>query len=324
MHPGKKRAILVLGMHRSGTSAVAGAAHLLGAEPPKFMVPAAADNPSGFFEAITVLGVNDWILRAGGSTWFDCLNFGPDSLPPRSRDTGQALVNFSLIGEFENASLLLLKDPRLCLLLDYWLPVLRGTSITPAALLVLRDPHEVVASLMQRDHCPAAFTAALWLRYMFAAEHATRDCSRSFIRYEALLGDWRTCVARAAAQAEVQWRVGFDAVATQMQRFLDVGLRHHRSAAVPPAPPGTLAALMEDAYRALLAIAEDDGDTQRGRLDRLRATFTAWCRRDGASFAARALEGHELLRQPAQAIPPGWEELAETLALKTRGQPGPV
>jgi hypothetical protein len=74
----------------------------------------------------------------------------------------------------------------------------------------------------------------------------------------------------------------------------------------------------------LLAIAEDDGDTQRGRLDRLRATFTAWCRRDGASFAARALEGHELLRQPAQAIPPGWEELAETLALKTRGQPGPV
>ncbi len=324
MHPGEKRAVLVLGMHRSGTSAVAGAAHLLGAEPPKFMIPAAADNPSGFFEAITVLGVNDWILKAGGSTWFDCLNFDPDSLPPRSRDTGQALVNFSLIGEFENASLLLLKDPRLCLLLDYWLPVLRGTSITPAALLVLRDPHEVVASLMQRDHCPAAFTAALWLRYMFAAEHATRDCSRSFIRYDALLGDWRTCMARAAAQAGVQWR----ALSMRSRRRCsgsstsDCGIIAARRC--PPAPPGSSRRLDG---RGLSSVACDRGGRRRRtarRLDGLRATFTAWCRRDGASFAARALEGHELLRQPAQAIPAGWEELAETLALKTRGQPGPV
>src|SRR5579871_1700721 len=111
MEPDAKRAVLVLGMHRSGTSAVAGVAHLLGAEAPKHMIPAATDNPSGFFEAIIVLGVNDWILTAGGSTWFDCLNFDPDSLPPRTRSTGIALVNLSLIGEFKDASLLLLKDP---------------------------------------------------------------------------------------------------------------------------------------------------------------------------------------------------------------------
>lgn len=324
MVTGEKRAVLVLGMHRSGTSAVAGAVHLLGAEPPKHLIPAAADNPSGFFEAATVLGVNDWILKAGGSTWFDCLGFDPDSLPPRSRGTGLALVNFALINEFQTASLLLLKDPRLCLLLDYWLPVLQATSITPAALLVLRDPHEVVASLMQRDQCPAAFTAALWLRHMLAAEHATRDCPRSFIRYDELLGDWRTSMARAAAHAGLRWPIAFDAVAMQMQRFLDAGLRHHRSAVASPAPPGSLAALMDQAYRALLAIAEDDGDAQRRRLDGLRANFTAWCRRDGASLTARALEGHELLQQPAHPIPPAWEDRAEALALKAGGPAAPV
>jgi len=84
-----------------------------------------------------VLGANDWILKAGGSTWFDCLNFDPDAMPARLRATGIVLVNVSLVSEFEDASLLLLKDPRLCLLLDYWLPVLRATNITPAALLVL-------------------------------------------------------------------------------------------------------------------------------------------------------------------------------------------
>jgi hypothetical protein len=324
MGPDEKRAVLVLGMHRSGTSAVAGAVHLLGAEPPKYLIPTATDNPSGFFEAALVLGVNDWILKAGDSTWFDCLNFDPDSLSRRSRVTGLALVNFSLIEEFKNASLLLLKDPRLCLLLDYWLPVLRATSITPAALLVLRDPNEVIASLVQRDRFPGALTAALWLRYMLAAEHTTRDCPRSFIRYDALLGDWRTCMARAAAQAGVRWPAAFDAVDTKMQRFLDVGLRHHHSAAPPAAPPGSLAALMGEAYRALLAIAEDDGDAPRHRLDELRATFTVWCRRDGASFTARALEGHVLLQQPAHPIPPRWEERAGALALRAGGQADPV
>ena len=313
MKPGERQAILILGMHRSGTSAVAGVAHLLGAEPPRHMIPAAADNPSGFFEAFSVLGVNDWILKAGGSSWFDSLGFDQDALSPRSRAIGLALVNFALIGEFEDAPLLLLKDPRLCLVLDYWLPVLQSTQITPAALLVLRDPNEVIASLMQRDQCPAAFTAALWLRHMLAAEQATRGCRRSFIHYDALLDDWRGCMVRAGREAGIEWPRAFDDVAAQMREFVDAGLRHHRHEVAIVPPPGSLAALMEQAYGALRAIAQDDAETHRRRLDQLRATFTAWCRRDGASLTARALEGHELLNQPVTDIPSGWVELAESL-----------
>jgi len=73
----------------------------------------------------------------------------------------------------------------------------------------------------------------------------------------------------------VPWRVTFDAVTPHMQQFLDVGLRHHRREAAIAAPPGSLAALMGQAYRALLAIADDDGDAQRRRLDDLRGIFTA-------------------------------------------------
>jgi hypothetical protein len=111
-------------MHRSGTSAVAGAVRLLGANPPVTMLPPAADNPSGFFESFGVVGVNDWILREAGATWYDCLGVIDNQLETRKHAMALALINLCLINEFPNASLLLLKDPRLCVLLDYWLPVL--------------------------------------------------------------------------------------------------------------------------------------------------------------------------------------------------------
>ena len=71
------------------------------------MLPPAADNPSGFFEAFGVVGVNDWILREAGATWYDCLGFIGNQLEPRKHAMALALINLCLINEFPNASLLL-------------------------------------------------------------------------------------------------------------------------------------------------------------------------------------------------------------------------
>ena len=46
----KRRAIIVLGMHRSGTSALAGVLGLLGARLPARQLPANFANPKGYFE----------------------------------------------------------------------------------------------------------------------------------------------------------------------------------------------------------------------------------------------------------------------------------
>ena len=56
----QKRAIVVLGMHRSGTSAVAGAVNLLGAERPVAMPQGGPSNLLAYFEAYGVIHVNDW------------------------------------------------------------------------------------------------------------------------------------------------------------------------------------------------------------------------------------------------------------------------
>lgn len=47
----KKMALVVLGMHRSGTSSVAGALAMLGAQPPKTLLAPSDDNPKDFGKA---------------------------------------------------------------------------------------------------------------------------------------------------------------------------------------------------------------------------------------------------------------------------------
>ena len=66
-----RQAVLILGMHRSGTSAIAGVSHLLGAAAPATMMEPAADNPTGFWESETIAGLTKryWMLAAArGST----------------------------------------------------------------------------------------------------------------------------------------------------------------------------------------------------------------------------------------------------------------
>ena len=66
-----KTAYVVLGMHRSGTSSVAGALTLLGAAAPRTLMQAAADNPTGFWESEKITEFNDEVLHAAGSSWLD-------------------------------------------------------------------------------------------------------------------------------------------------------------------------------------------------------------------------------------------------------------
>ena len=67
----ERTAYVVLGMHRSGTSSVAGTLALLGAAAPRTLMGPAQDNPKGFWESQVVTAFNDRLLAAAGSAWDD-------------------------------------------------------------------------------------------------------------------------------------------------------------------------------------------------------------------------------------------------------------
>jgi hypothetical protein len=71
--------VLVLGMHRSGTSALAGALEAMGFDlgPEDDVMPADIGNPEGYFELLSVVRANDDLLARFGGRWDSPPNFAP-------------------------------------------------------------------------------------------------------------------------------------------------------------------------------------------------------------------------------------------------------
>ena len=71
----RRTALLVLGMHRSGTSALTGVIGLMGADLPNDLMAASDLNAKGFFESNRITNFDEELLASAGFTWWDCRRF---------------------------------------------------------------------------------------------------------------------------------------------------------------------------------------------------------------------------------------------------------
>lgn len=156
--------IPILGMHRSGTSAVAGAIHKLGADlgPESGLIPPASDNPRGFFENSAVVNLNRRILSALGGSWL-----APPPLPESWIEDNRITDERSSVRELTATLLrgIVVKDPRLSLLQPLW----DDASPAEPALLCVRHPVAVAKSLQARNQLTLTEGLYLWFRYNSAA-----------------------------------------------------------------------------------------------------------------------------------------------------------
>jgi len=220
-------ALVVLGMHRSGTSALTGMLHHLGVALGDHLMPATTDNPRGYWEHRDIVSVHERLMTAFGYAWDDIR-----SLPAgfeRSEAARAAADELLAIAhrDFAGAPLWGLKDPRLCRLLPLWSELFAAEHVEPGYLLALRHPLDVAASIGARDGIGAARGLLLWLGYLLDAERATRGKPRLIVHYEDLIGErgWRKVADEIAAAFGLVWpRV--DAASVDM--FLAPELRRRR------------------------------------------------------------------------------------------------
>src|SRR5437899_838871 len=197
----QRHLLFVLGMHRSGTSALTGAFAKSGAFPGTQLMPATADNAEGYWECAPVVHLNEQLLLRQGARWDSVapLPAGWMSLPfiEEVREHAARIV----ASEFGDSKFAVLKDPRLCRLLPFWRSVLDTAGFTSSCVLMVRRPMEVAASLARRDQFAPEKSLALWYAHLVDAERDSRGLPRAMVAYDALLADVPGTLARVCDDA---------------------------------------------------------------------------------------------------------------------------
>lgn len=177
------RVIGVLGMHRSGTSLVAGLITNAGVSPGLEDTLFAGDrhNATGYFEQREVVALNDEILARAGASWW-----APPSsaISPRPEWVARAREVAETVGiTGRDQRLAVFKDPRASLTWPVWTQALRR-NVFP--LLVLRHPVDVARSLWLRDSMPLPVGLALWEHYICALLKSLGEQEAQVVHYDAL------------------------------------------------------------------------------------------------------------------------------------------
>lgn len=225
----ERRALLVLGMHRSGTSALTRVLNIYGATLPATLLPANSGNVTGYWESTAIVRFNDALLDALGSRWDGPLWFSLESLDAgRAREyAGEAAA--LIASEFGDAPLLVIKDPRLCRLLPIWRQALALLEIEPLPILLIRHPFEAAASMRTRDNMPDSAGLLLWLQYVLAAEQGSRTLRRALLFYDDLLADCPGAMDRIQSRLGIALPAAGSAAAAEAAGFLSPSLRHERA-----------------------------------------------------------------------------------------------
>jgi hypothetical protein len=278
-----RQAILVVGMHRSGTSAVTRVMNLLGVPLSPNLVPSFAGNELGHWEAAELPALHDRMLKAAGSNVNSVLGVDRNWFDSEEAERFAGEVAGYVEGAFPDTPLFALKDPRMALFIPVWRRALQRLGIEPVFVLPVRAPREVAASLTRRQLevftdsvWPAARGELVWLNYVLAAEHDTRDARRAFVRFDDLLDDWRREMGRLGDQLGLAWPTPVERAAAEVERYLGREHKHENSSE---------AAVSALAAESAGAAAGGDGRPPRGR----RAVRRRRARAGAGSRAVRRL-----------------------------------
>ncbi len=222
-----RTAYLVLGMHRSGTSAITQVLALAGASLPQNVMAGDEHNAKGYFEPWKIALFNDQRMRAGGTAWDDVFAFPYRPLAAKPERDWLARAEALFAEEYGDVLYPLLKDPRVTVLMPFWRQVLADQEVGARCVIPVRHPLAVHGSLARRDGFSPEKSVLVWTAYMLAAEAYSRDLPRAFVSYDGLLRDWRAEVARIEAAHKAALPKMTDAAAKAIGDFLSPELRHN-------------------------------------------------------------------------------------------------
>lgn len=195
---GEKKGIIILGMHRSGTSLLAEVVHRWGAFAggENELMGGNEWNRRGYWEYWPLVRFNETLLDSLDSTWI-----APPAAPeavaqkaalPEMRDEAFRLVEEMGMG----GRVWLWKDPRLTAVLPFWKEIWRDVIY----IVPIRHPRDIAGSLARRDGLPVTGSLQLWQASSLAIlDFLDGKEDVLFVEYEKFLEEPLACCRAVAA-----------------------------------------------------------------------------------------------------------------------------
>ncbi|HEX3458836.1 MAG TPA: hypothetical protein VHR97_12870 [Candidatus Baltobacteraceae bacterium] len=255
----RSRTIAVLGMHRSGTSAITRGVAALGVFLGNDFLDAQPENPTGYWEDKGIVDLNERVLGALGLTWDAVapvdLSLLDSNAARKLRRTAGAYIRRA----FCRNALWGFKDPRTMRVLPFWLDVFAACAVDDAYLLVIRNPMSVAKSLFARQQMPLETALQLWLAYGIPFFDRTAGKVTMVVDYDRFMIEPRRELQRIAHGLAID--PSENEVAREIDRFtnefLDEKLRHTVFSIADVDASTSAGRIARDAYALLFDLACD-------------------------------------------------------------------
>lgn len=222
--------LLVLGMHRGGTSTAARLLNMMGAHfvsSSDAIMAANENNEKGYWERRDVWELHEKFLRRQQAGWHVLSHFDVNALQAELAEQESELTQElkTLIYGLDAHRPWFIKDPRLNLLLPLW----REHLEVPVCVFVHRNPMQIAQSLKKRNGFPIQLGLALWERYALDSLRYSQGLPRIAVSYHELMSEPVASTQRfyeALTAHEVQGlRLPSE---REILAFIDLNLQHQQ------------------------------------------------------------------------------------------------
>jgi len=251
----KKECVLIIGMHRSATSATAGCLNHVGYNAGTDLFQPDAFNQKGYFENRKINYFNDDLLSHLNARWDDTFHLSNTLSADEIDETFHTRLEVIIRSEFGEANRIVIKDPRISFFLPLYVRVLSQFGFAIKIIVNFRNPYEIAKSLKTRDNFSISKSLLLWMDYTLRAEKYSRTLQRAFVDYSDLINKPSETFKKIDAIIGLQSNEKL-IEESGINSFIEPGLKHHaenENADHPNIPP-----LFDDFYLLLKTMAQSE------------------------------------------------------------------
>ena len=266
-HEGKRIVVVVVGMHRCGTSVLTRGLLAMGLYLGNRLLPPSMTNPKGYWEDSDAMEINRIIMGLFDANelnlhWFtegELRRVIPADLYARA--TGLVRERLSHTGVWA------FKDPRTARLLPFWQTIFREMGVEDKYVIACRNPLDSAASFRDRHNLESSaqkisllWGGLLWAEHMLCAVNWTQGRPSVVVDYDFLMRDPVYQLNRVGFALGITCPATSAEVNDYAAHFVDHSLRHYVSSVDALESCDEILPIIKEAYRVLRRQASLDSE----------------------------------------------------------------